>query len=197
MPPEEHSPPPGIDALWREHAPAVVRYARRRVPPDQVDEVVAETFVVAWRRSADVPERALPWLLGVARGVSANLRRAERRRDALQDRLAAAERPMSTVVGHDGAVDPSVNDQVTQVRSALARLRDDDRELLLLVAWDGLSREDTARALGCSSSTVAVRLHRARRRLRTALDSGEADPEPDADSSRPVARPRPVTGRST
>lgn len=86
-----HNRPPEqrLDELWSEHAPAVVRHARRRVLPAEVDEVVAETFVVAWRRLDDVPVVALPWLLGVARAVSANVRRTARRRDALTDRLAA------------------------------------------------------------------------------------------------------------
>lgn len=78
-----------LDALWREYAPAVVRYAQRRVLPAEVDEVVAETFLVAWRRLEAVPDYPLPWLLGVARGVSANVRRTARRRDALTDRLLA------------------------------------------------------------------------------------------------------------
>lgn len=80
-----------LDALWVEYAPAVVRYARRRVLDADVDEVVAETFLVAWRRIDDVPAYPLPWLLGVARGVSANSRRAARRRDALADRLRGVE----------------------------------------------------------------------------------------------------------
>ena len=64
-----------FDRLWADHAAAVVRYARRHVLPDDVEDVLAETFVVAWRRLDEIPEFGLPWLLGVARGVSANVRR--------------------------------------------------------------------------------------------------------------------------
>ena len=153
-----------VDALWRAHAPAVVRYARRRVPPAEVDEVVAETFVVAWRRIGEVPDAALPWLLGVCRGVSANVRRASRRREALEDRFTAAQAtdspPGTASLGLSGSV-----------ADALSRLEPDDRELLTLVAWDRLSRQDAAAAIGCSPGTLAVRLHRARRRLRAELEA--------------------------
>jgi hypothetical protein len=89
----QNSPEAQLEELWRAYAPAVFRYARRRVLPGDVDEVVAETFMVAWRRRNEVPEFPLPWLLGVARGVSANLLRTARRRDALTDRLAALPAP--------------------------------------------------------------------------------------------------------
>lgn len=152
-----------VDALWRAHAPAVVRYARRRVPPAEVDEVVAETFVIAWRRIGEVPDAPLPWLLSVCRGVSANTRRASRRREALEDRFTAAQAtdppPGVVSLGLSGSV-----------ADALARLDPDDRELLTLVAWDRLSRQDAAAAIGCSPGTLAVRLHRARRRLRAELE---------------------------
>ncbi|MEU4424647.1 sigma-70 family RNA polymerase sigma factor [Actinoplanes sp. NPDC024001] len=96
-----------FNRLWREHAAAVLRYARRRVTEEQADEVVAETFVVAWRRQVEVPAAALPWLLGVARRVSANLRRSDRRRDALHERLVEGTRPQDLVApaaGESGGV---------------------------------------------------------------------------------------------
>jgi RNA polymerase sigma-70 factor (ECF subfamily) len=152
-----------LDELWRAYAPAVVRYARRRVLPGEVDEVVAETFVVAWRRLDDVPEHALPWLLGVARGVSANVRRTARRRDALTDRLIAQ------VPGEETADLPGDGGLSAQVVAALEALRPEDRELLTLLAWDGLTREEAARALDVSRATLAVRLHRVRRRMAALL----------------------------
>jgi RNA polymerase sigma-70 factor, ECF subfamily len=150
-----------FDRLWREYAPAVMRYARRRVPPDEVDEVVAETFVVAWRRLDAAPDHALPWLLGVARNVSANMRRSRRRREALHGRLASQSSDIATTDSSDSLSPP--------VASALARLRPDDRELLTLLAWDGLDRDGAAQALGCTRAALAVRLHRARRRFASAL----------------------------
>lgn len=155
-----------LNALWQAHARAVVRYAQRRVLPGEVDEVVAETFLVAWRRLDDVPARALPWLLGVARGVSANVRRAGQRRAALTDRLVATSNPQKVADADDGQLTGSL-------ALALASLRPQDRELLTLLAWDGLSQDEAAMALNISRGAVAVRLHRLRRRLRAELVTPE------------------------
>jgi RNA polymerase sigma-70 factor (ECF subfamily) len=156
-----------FDQLWRDHAAAVLRYARRHVLPDDVDDVVAETFVVAWRRLDEVPAYGLPWLLGVARGVSANTRRSHRRRDALSDRIGAERDAEPAWPPTDG------DDAVT---AALHRLSDADRELLTLIAWDGLSHAEAAEALGCTRGALKVRLHRARTRFAALL--GQPAPEP-------------------
>jgi len=122
----------------------------------QADDVVAETFLVAWRRLDDVPtDDPLPWLLGVARNVARNERRSTRRRDALVLRLPAP-RP---------APPPDEPAETGLVRAALAALDEADRELLLLVAWDGLTPGRAAQVLGCSAGAARVRLHRARRRF--------------------------------
>jgi RNA polymerase sigma-70 factor, ECF subfamily len=168
--PEEH-----FNRLWQEHAPAVLRYARRRVDDEQADEVVAETFVVAWRRLAEIPTAELPWLFGVARRVSANIRRSDQRRHALQDRMAEQARFFA----------PAEPRPATSVLAALAELPDDDRELMMLLAWDGLTRHEAAAALGCSRGTLAVRLHRARRRLEAAMT--KSDPESSTVVHRPAA----------
>jgi RNA polymerase sigma-70 factor (ECF subfamily) len=125
-------------------------------------------FAIAWRRLDDVPDPALPWLLACARRVLANQRRGERRFGALRSRLAADRLgPLSTDEG-DG-----------QLRQALNELRERDREVLLLVAWEGLEPAEAAAVLGCSRGALAVRLHRARKRLAVALARAErraADP---------------------
>ena len=156
-----------FDRLWQDHAPAVVRYARRHVLSDEVEDVVAETFVVAWRRLDEVPPYGLPWLLGVARHISANVRRGRRRQEALSDRIAADldDGPAWPEAGGDDAV-----------TAALHRLSDADRELLTLIAWDGLSHAEAAEALGCSRGALKVRLHRARSRFAALLGQGTADP---------------------
>ena len=160
------SPEQRFDRIWQDHAPAVVRYARRHVLPDEVEDVVAETFVVAWRRLDAVPSFGLPWLLGVARHVSANVRRSRRRREALSGRLAGlGEEPVWPEV--------DAGDAVT---AALHGLSDADRELLTLIAWDGLSHEEAAEALGCSRGALKVRLHRARARFAALLGQGAPDP---------------------
>ena len=157
-----------FDELWAEHALAVLRWARRRVDPGDVDDVVTETFTVAWRRQSQAPEQALPWLLAIARRVAANQHRARRRREALLARVAeAAERE---------APSPS-----TGVAEALGRLSDRDRELLTLIAWDGLTPGEAAQALGCTQAALRVRLHRARQRLRGLLAEV---PEPETEKGR-------------
>src|SRR3954451_7326829 len=146
-----------FDELWQDHAPAVLRYARRHVLPAEVEDVVAEPFVVAWRRLDEVPAYGLPWLFGVARNISANTRRSRRRQEALSDRIAADR--------DEGPAWPEADDDDT-VTAALHRLSDADRELLTLIAWEGLSHEEAAEALGCSRGALKVRLHRARQRSR-------------------------------
>ncbi|MEU4571479.1 RNA polymerase sigma factor [Nonomuraea sp. ATR24] len=124
------------------------------------DEVVSETFAIAWRRLEDVPDPALPWLLGVARNVLRDTIRAEARREALAQELRAW-------------TEGDVADQVTErigVLQALAALGDDDREILVLVAWQGLSPKEAARVVGCSTAAFRVRLHRARKRLKQAME---------------------------
>ena len=148
-------------ALFDTHRALVLGYALRRVdePADAAD-VVAETFLVAWRRLDDVPADALPWLYGVARRVIADSRRTSRRQEALTDRLAAVQEPSST--------EPTETDP--ELLAALARLSTRERELLLLVHWEDLEPRRAALALGCARATVATRLWRAHRRLRTELD---------------------------
>jgi RNA polymerase sigma-70 factor (ECF subfamily) len=139
------------------HRP-VTAYARRRTGPADADDVVAEVFLVAWRRLDDVPaDRALPWLYGVARGVLANRRRAAGRREQLLHRLAVE--PHSDA---PPATDPGVE-------AALAVLRPEDREVLRLAAWESLAASEIAVVLGCSPNAAALRLSRARARLRRAL----------------------------
>jgi RNA polymerase sigma-70 factor (ECF subfamily) len=129
-------------------------YAWRR-EPDMADDVVAETFTIAWQDLDRVPAEPLPWLLGVARNVLRNLRRSERRRREREARVASDVIPSPA-----GALEQS-----SPLASALRRLPERDREILLLVAWEDLDRVDLAVALGCSRATAAVRLFRARRRL--------------------------------
>jgi RNA polymerase sigma-70 factor, ECF subfamily len=165
--------PDRFERLFRSHYAAVVSYVRRRARADAVDDVVAETFLVAWRRLGKVPDNELAWLLGVARNVLATQRRSALRREALGLQLTGAGgEPEAIEAG--GRLDGRVSD-------ALARLGLKDREALLLIAWDGLSPAEAALALGEAPGTFRVRLHRARGRLRRLLDedSGLAQPASD------------------
>jgi RNA polymerase sigma-70 factor (ECF subfamily) len=130
------------------------------------DDVVAEVFVVCWRRFDEMPADPLPWLLGVARHVLSTLRRAEHRRDALRTRLVHSDTsPEQDAMARGG-------DSV--LGTALERLSEGDRELLLLVAWEGLSTAEVATVLELRPSTARVRLMRARRRLRVELAQAES-----------------------
>jgi RNA polymerase sigma-70 factor (ECF subfamily) len=151
-----------FDALYRAHCGAVRAFVHRRVSPDAADDVVFEVFVTAWRRLDEAPGDELPWLLGIARGVMANRRRAEARRQALHERLAA-----TAVVDIEPGPDRRGGD--SPVVRALSALSQRDQEVLLLVAWDGLDRARAAQVLGISATVFSLRLHRARRRLARAL----------------------------
>lgn len=141
-------------------------YALRRVeqPADAAD-VACDVLLVAWRRIDDVPEGddATLWLYGVARHAVANLRRGDRRRRALHAKLRSQVAALA-VAGPE----PSVADGVVEAMNALSA---DDRELLRLTAWEGLSPAEISTVLGVDAGTVRVRLHRARRRLEARLST--------------------------
>jgi RNA polymerase sigma-70 factor (ECF subfamily) len=145
--------------------PAVSRYALRRTPSSaDAEEVVAETFAVAWRRRHDMPDvaAALPWLYAVARRVLANGRRSARRWDRLQAKAGGLR-----------AAEPANPDQIADgqpIRDALARLPEADAELLRLLAWEQLSHAEAALVLDTTENAVALRASRARRKLAEMLD---------------------------
>ena len=152
-------------ALFDECYGPLRRWAHHRgIVGHDADDVVAETFTIAWRRIADIPaDAAIPWLYGVARNVARNHRRGEQRRARLA-RIAPHE---------PSTPPPNEPDDASVLRAALASLRDDDREILQLVAWDGLDPSDAAIALEISDSAARVRLHRARKRFADAVTRAE------------------------
>ncbi len=135
-------------------------------------DVIAETFLTAWRRLDDVPpgHEARLWLYGVARRVLANQQRGERRRSELNGRLrrelAAAYRV------------PEYTGEQAGIAAAFRSLPEADRELLALVGWEGLDHGQIAAVLGCSRNAVRIRLHRARRRFADAFARDQAAPQP-------------------
>lgn len=146
-------------ALLAEHGRAVRAYVARRISPDDVDDVVVDVFVVAWRRRDAVPTDAgcRAYLLAIARRTLANRRRSTVRRLRLEERLRRH------------AVPASDHPELDAVVEALERLRPDDQEILRLTAWEGLSASEIAVVLDCTAATAAVRLSRARARLRDRL----------------------------
>ncbi|WP_242883446.1 RNA polymerase sigma factor [Actinomadura litoris] len=168
-------------------------YAVSRAGRQVADEVVSETFAVAWRRFRDVPDPALPWLLGVARNVLREGYRAEARREAFAAELRGwAERADAGRGGHPAHPGPAgdIAEDVAErlaVLRAMAALPEGDREILILVAWQGLTPREAARVVGCSAAALRVRLHRARRRLVRAVEDRPA--ERAARSAGPAERP--------
>lgn len=158
-----------FELLFRRHEPAVRAYALRRADAGLADDVVAEVFLVCWRRFDDVPVDPLPWLLGVARNVIGTMRRGELRRHALRGRLADLGA---------GETAPTIESPDAVLAAALARLNEEDREMLLLVGWEELSSRQLAAALALHPSTARVRLMRARRRLRSELARADEATEP-------------------
>jgi RNA polymerase sigma-70 factor, ECF subfamily len=156
----DHNDEIAFDEAWERDGPRVAAYVRRHAPADDVQDIVAETFLQAWRRWESVPRPPIAWLIGTARKVIGNSRRTLRRRVALHERLtrldAAARSSEDTGL---------VATERLAALEALAGLSDGQREALLLVAWDGLTPEDAASALGIKAGTFRVRAHRARAAL--------------------------------
>jgi RNA polymerase sigma-70 factor, ECF subfamily len=163
--------------LYRAHYGTVHRYLTARAPADQVDDLTAETFLVAWRRASSVPDHVLPWLLNVATKVLANQRRSTERAGALADRV----REVAVVDSPGVEADVDRRDQRRALLDALDTLTPDDRELMLLHVWEDLPARQIAVVLGVSPVATRARLSRARRRLeqalRVRLDAGPAPPD--------------------
>lgn len=162
-----------FERIYRENFKAVLRFAALRIDPERARDVAAETFLVAWRRLDDVPAEPRLWLLGVARKVIAGQFRSETRRGALAERLANEPERVT-----DLAADVAEREETL---AAFAQLGERDREALRLVAWDGLDPGGAAAVLGITKLAFSVRLHRARRRLACALETGaelSAPPKP-------------------
>lgn len=148
--------------LYRNHEREILRYAlRRSAEPQDAADVVAETFLVAWRRLGELPhdEEARLWLYATARRVLANQQRGSKRRTRLAERLRSELRRQLPL---QPASDRPVLD-------ALAGMAGADRELLMLVGMEELSPSEAARVLGISAMAARTRLHRARRRLQARL----------------------------
>lgn len=153
------------DVFHRYH-PAILAFACRRVPTADADDVVADVFVIAWRRRADIPgDRVLSWLYGVATREVLHHYRSDLRRKTLDTRASRLE---PAAVDHFAAVDARLSAE-PPIRRAMSRLSEPDAEVLRLWAWEQLEPADIARALAISPVSARVRLHRARRRLEAHL----------------------------
>ena len=148
----------------------VHRYLRRRTDAATADDVIGDTLLVCWRRLDEVPNDALPWAIVVARQCLSNAQRSERRRTRLIGRIIALDPPTAAADENPAASTVDAGTAVAaRVTAALADLRRDDAEILRLWAWDELTSPQLAVALGISANAAAIRLHRAKARLKQEL----------------------------
>jgi RNA polymerase sigma-70 factor, ECF subfamily len=160
-----------FETLYRSNVRSVLAYVLTRTTRDSAPDVISSTFLVAWRRIDDVPADALPWLIGVARRVLAEQSRSQSRRSALERRVASE-------ASTESRWSADVADQYAlrgAVRAAFLGLRPLDRDVLTLVAWQGLNTEQLAVSLGCSRALASLRLHRARKRFGQLYADGQAE----------------------
>jgi RNA polymerase sigma-70 factor (ECF subfamily) len=159
-----------LDAWFRAYGDRVLAYLLHRTDPQTAQDLVQEVFVIAFRKAAAVPEPPVGWLFATARRLLANKNRGRRRQDQLVTRLAEdAAR----------ATDPDTAELKLAFAGTLAALSANDREVLTLSGWYGLTPGEAAAALDCSPSAYGVRLHRARQRLAGYLESaGYHGPNP-------------------
>lgn len=159
-----------FEGVFDEHGAAVYAYLLRRTAREDAEDLLSETFLTFWRKygGRDMPTEPLPFLLAIARRLLANQRRSEARRFALKERIAREPAPRPA----------DLPDQLagTGVLEALAQLSEDDREVLLLDAWEQLSGAEAARVLGCREGAYRQRLRRARERLGSLLDGAGGAP---------------------
>lgn len=166
-------------AIYRDHVGRVTGFAARRLStPGDVADLVAATFLAALERSDSYdPAKGEPaaWLLGIAANLLANQRRREVREQLARVRLdARALLSADDVEALVSRMDASV--EAAQLRAAMETLSERHREVLLLAGERSLSPAAAAKAVGVSPTTFRVRLSRARRALRRAMQSRTAYP---------------------
>jgi RNA polymerase sigma-70 factor (ECF subfamily) len=157
--------PQAFRELYRRHYAAVCRYLAARTDRAYVEDLAAETFLVAWRRQPELPDEVRPWLLNTAGKCLANHRRSRQRAAALAERLAGLAAP--ELPGLEPAVARGMRSRALLAAVASLGLR--DREVVLLHHWDGLAPREIARVLGVTPVIARARLHRAGRRLERSL----------------------------
>ena len=149
---------------------------------EEAADCLSETYRIAWEKRRRMPadDEARPWLFGVARNVS----RQER---ASQERAAATSRELALAA--EEAKQPGIAED-SAVTGALSELSPVDREILTMLAWDGLAPREVASVLGLSPNAVRIRAQRARARLRMVLAAGDGaeDADDHNECSRTVRR---------
>jgi RNA polymerase sigma-70 factor (ECF subfamily) len=163
--------------LFDRYADDIHRYAARRLGAEAAEDLMAETFVIAFqqRRGYDLArEHARPWLYGIVTNLVGRHRRTEARRLRALARVAGTSPGEDEPLADRVAAKVSAEDTRTRLAGALAALPARHRDVLLLIAWGDLDYAEAAQALGVPVGTVRSRLHRARTKLRRSL--GGSDP---------------------
>ena len=150
-----------LDTWFRAYADRVLAYLQHRTDPQTAQDLLQEVFMIAFSKAPELPQPPLGWLFGTARRLLANRYRGRRRQDELIVRLEQDAREET---------DPDTGELKQAFAQTLGTLSSADREVLTLTGWYDLTPTQAAEALGCAASAYAVRLHRARKRLATALD---------------------------
>ena len=159
-----------FERLYATVFPEIAGYVRRRCGGADADDVLAQVFIVAWRRLDHIPSPPQDrlWMFGVARKTVADAERSARRQRRLGIRLAN-----EALIGGETEASPvgvaSADPAADRVLAALATLRPADREALRLVLWDALSHTEAAVILGCSANAFEIRYRRARAAVREQL----------------------------
>jgi RNA polymerase sigma factor (sigma-70 family) len=160
-----------FERLYREHFEAIFAYVLRRAGSADAPDLVADVFATAWRRIVDVPAapEAKLWLYGVARRVVSEHYRTKTRREHLKVKAGRH----FTVVTEDGPRE--LSDLEVRVLNLIESMKDDHRELVTLIVWDGLTHAEVATILGCSANAIGIRWHRALKRLRSDIGAAPVD----------------------
>ena len=179
--------PAAFAAVYDRHAGVVFRFLVRRVGRDTADELLGETFRIAFERRSTFDQTrpdARPWLYGIATNLIARHRRAEMRRIRATARLVSTQ--SGDTVAERVAADVDARATWPVVADAIAKLPDGERDALLLLVWEELSYDEIASALHVPVGTVRSRLNRARRRIRELVErNGE-----ETDEHKPATRGR-------
>jgi RNA polymerase sigma-70 factor (ECF subfamily) len=137
------------------------RYALRRASPDEAEDAVSETMLLLWQQPKRIPKGSeVGWSIGVCRKVLANMRRKRLRRESLLGKFVTQLLPVAPA---------PVISREPEITAALSALPERDREALLLAVWDELPAREVGKVLGVSANAAAIRIHRAKRRMRELL----------------------------
>ena len=137
------------------------RYALRRASPDEAEDAVSETMLLLWQQPKRIPKGSeVGWSIGVCRKVLANMRRKRLRRESLLGKFVTQLLPVAPA---------PVISREPEITTALSALPERDREALLLAVWDELPAREVGKVLGVSANAAAIRIHRAKRRMRELL----------------------------